>query len=302
MLSRRGVLRSCVCLGGLAAASVLPFRNAAAADARLADGAGVFEARFGGEQRHWDIKVYYYRPAGLGADAPIVFVVHGLGRNADGYRDSWIEHAEAGRFIVVAPEFNRGNFPKSIHFNQGNVLSQGGAEVLPEEWSFAAVETVFDFVTAANGFAAERYDIYGHSAGSQFVHRMNWFLPDARIRIAVAANAGWYTFPDPDLPYPAGLKDRRLTPAYVAAGLARGMVVLLGTADNDPNHRALPKTPEAMAQGAHRFERGRNFFAAGKARAAALGVPFGWRMEFVDGVAHSNPKMAVAASRLVGRP
>jgi len=35
--------------------------------------------------------------------------------------------------------------------------------------------------------------------------------PEARIRKAVAANAGFYTFPDENLEYPYGLKNTPIT-------------------------------------------------------------------------------------------
>jgi len=52
-------------------------------------------------------------------------------------------------------------------------------------------------------------------------------------------------------------------------------------------------------QGVNRLERGRNFFAAAQALAVAEGVPFGWRLLTVPGVAHVNARMAVAAAPLL---
>ena len=60
----------------------------------------------------------------------------------------------------------------------------------------------------------------------------------------------------------------------------------------DPYHDTLRKTPEADRQGAHRLARGRTFFSLGAARADALGVDFGWRLQEVPGAAHSNAWVA----------
>ena len=70
------------------------------------------------------------------------------------------------------------------------------------------------------------------------------------------ANAGWYTMPDWSVEYPYGLKGTPATPENVGARLAQRLLVLLGTADVDPNHASLSRTPESMAQGPHRFARG----------------------------------------------
>ena len=45
----------------------------------------------------------------------------------------------------------------------------------------------FVTVKAATGNRSERYHLYGHSAGAQFVHRFLYFMPDARVAKAVAA-------------------------------------------------------------------------------------------------------------------
>ncbi|HSH45457.1 MAG TPA: hypothetical protein VK966_06360, partial [Longimicrobiales bacterium] len=52
------------------------------------------------------VPVWYHRPEDAGPDAPFVFVIHGMGRNADGYRDAWIEDADRYGFVVVVPEFS----------------------------------------------------------------------------------------------------------------------------------------------------------------------------------------------------
>ena len=85
--------------------------------------------------------------------------------------------------------------------------------------------------------------------------------------------------------------------------LGRPLVVLLGTADTDPNHVHLRRTPEALAQGPHRFARGHFFYEAGQARAKELGVPFGWQLATAPGVDHNDQGMAVFAVRhLFGQP
>ena len=53
------------------------------------------------------ITVYTYLPKGLKPSvARIVFVMHGHGKNAKGYRDTWSEHADKYAFMVVAPLFD----------------------------------------------------------------------------------------------------------------------------------------------------------------------------------------------------
>ena len=77
--------------------------------ARAADRAaerGTFDFEHGGQQ----LKVWYFRPAGLATDAPVLFVFHGVGRNADEYLDDWVEHAERKKFLLIVPEFSKERF------------------------------------------------------------------------------------------------------------------------------------------------------------------------------------------------
>ncbi len=154
----------------------------------------------------------------------------------------------------------------------------------------------------ATGNRSERYSIYGHSAGAQFVHRYLYFMPEARVDRAVAANAGWWTLPDLKVDFPYGLRGSSINESGLKALLQRPLVVLLGTADTDPNHANLRRTPEAMAQGAYRFARGQYFYAAGQRQAKALGVPLAWKLETATGVGHVDKDMApYAVDILFGR-
>ena len=77
------------------------------------------------------------------------------------------------------------------------------------------------------------------------------------------------------------------------------MLIMQGTADNDPNYPSLPRQPEAMAQGPHRLARGKAFFAAAQDAARQAGVRFGWSCALVPDVGHDNGGMAPYAIRLL---
>jgi poly(3-hydroxybutyrate) depolymerase len=245
------------------------------------------------------ICVWYHLPEAIGPATPVLFVMHGVNRDADRYRDEWSALADQHGFVLVVPEFNEASFPGSAGYNLGNILDRDGRPVPRERWSFSALEPLFDRVRALTGTRVERYDLYGHSAGAQFVHRYVMFMPDARVRRAVAANAGWYTLPDRDVTYPYGLAGQRLPPVDLRRLFQQPLTILLATADNDPAYPNLRRTPEAMAQGPHRLARGEFFFGSAAAAAAALGTDFRWTLEKVDGVGHDNGAMAAPAAALL---
>lgn len=119
----------------------------------------------------------------------------------------------------------------------------------------------------------------------------------------MAANAGWRTLPSADVEFPCGLKGAPAGEVSPAVLVQLPLVVLLGTADIDPSQVHLRRTPEAMAQGRHRFARGQNFFATGKKRAEELKVPFGWQLITAPGVGHQDSGMSAYAVRwLFGQP
>lgn len=252
--------------------------------ATLDPGSGRFEVEHNGRK----LPVWYYLPKDAAPATPVMIVMHGVNRDADRYRNDWMPHAQKHGFILVCPEFSKQDFPSDEGYALG--MESAGA-------AFTFIEPVFDAVKQGTGNTSERYFLYGHSAGAQFVHRFVFFNPQARLAKAVAANAGWWTLPSVDVEFPYGLKKAPAGEVAPEALVQRPLVVLLGTDDTDPNHVHLRRTPEAMAQGEHRFARGQNFFATGKKRAEELKVPFGWQLITAPGVGHQDSGMSAYAVR-----
>ncbi len=246
-----------------------------------------------------ELPIWHYRPAGLAADAPVLFVIHGVGRNADEYLEDWVELADAKKFLLVVPEFSKKEFPGEESFNSGNLFDAAGQPRPREEWSFSMVEPAFDAVRAQLGSTRTDYALYGHSAGAQFVQRFLYFEPGARVSRAVAANAGWYMLPDLARAFPYGLNGTPADAAALRRAFAFPLHVLLGDADIDPKHASLRHTPEADEQGLFRFARGQYFFNHAKSAASALNTPFHWMLSIAPNVAHSNKGMAPYAARLL---
>lgn len=243
------------------------------------------------------IRVWTHRPESWAPEGPVLFVMHGMGRNADDYLDAWAETADAQGILVIAPEFeNRFSRYVTADYQEGNVRNVFGAMNPESEWAFTVIENIVDELNMRNDWAISEYDMFGHSAGSQFIQRMVMMKPEARIRHAIAANAGTYTFPNEDVPYPYGLQNM---PFSAAQTYATELTILLGENDNTADQGFLEQTDRAMAQGNFRLDRGQNLFAAAEADAEARNVPFAWQVQIVPGVGHNYRAMSDAAAELL---
>jgi len=246
------------------------------------------------------VPVRTYVPMQHNASTPIVIIMHGASRDAPRYYEDWKALAESQNFIVAVPFLSEDHFPGAAAYNLGRVFDpETGQQRATDEWTFSLIEPLFGEIVSRVGGEQQDYVLYGHSAGSQFVHRLMLFTPELRASKFIAANAGWYTMPDFSVEYPYGLKNSGIAEEELPQILAQPLTVLLGNADIDVNADKLRKTPEAEAQGANRLERGQAMYLLGKTRAEQLGVPFNWRLLIVNGADHDNAKMAPAAATLV---
>lgn len=242
--------------------------------------------------------VYYSAPRQIKRDAPVVIVMHGNLRNADRYRDEWKRHAGAEKLIVLVPEFSEKNFPGSQSYNLAGMLGARNRLNSQRHWTFPLIDQLFLAVKKEHRLNSEQFYLYGHSAGAQFVHRYAMFANSERLGLAIAANAGWYTFPTMIAGFPYGIKG--MSTAFDATiTFSADLVVLLGSADTDPNHKYLRKTKAALLQGENRFERGKSYFRAARESAEKQGITLNWRQQIVPGVGHSNRRMSKAALAII---
>ncbi len=239
------------------------------------------------------IEVYTYRPEGDLSQMPILFVMHGTLRNADTYRDNWIDIADEYGVLIVTPEFNSDDFPGARGYNLGGMFDRDGSPVDEAYWAYSLIEPIFDDVLERTNSSQERYDIFGHSAGAQFTHRFFLFKEDLRTNHVIAANAGWYTLPDFETEFPYGMKNTAMDSETVIQRLESRLMLQLGEEDNDPNHSQLRTSDNAMAQGDHRFARGHNFLEAAQQVADEHNTELGWFIRTVPGVGHNNAQMAI---------
>lgn len=241
------------------------------------------------------LRVFVTRPVGMAPDRPVVFVMHGVNRNALEYRDQWHDLAVAYDFLLVVPEFSQRSFPGPEAYDLGNVFEDQGTVRDKSEWSWSAIEGIFDDVRSRFGMSVDSYSLYGQSDGAQFAHRFIFYAPEARVNRIVVANAGWYMMPDFGVAFPYGLGDSAVDRSRLEQSLQLPVTILLGEEDTDTDHDKLRRTPEAMAQGPNRLARGQAFFNAARESARQLGVPFNWSLETVPWAGHDNGLMAPAA-------
>lgn len=243
--------------------------------------------------------VWTYRSPDTPADAPVLFVFHGVQRDADNYIAQWLDLARVHRIVLIVPEYSRAAFPGVRAYSHGWFTEKDGTARPADRWSFASVEPIFAAVKQREGLTADRYSVFGHSGGAQFAHRYVLAGGGPHLARVVSANAGSYAMTDPAVAWPFGVAGLPAGLWNPAKAFAVPMTVLLGTADTDPNHHSLPRQPEAMAQGPYRLARGEAFYTRARALAAADGAAFGWSCALVPGVGHDNAGMAPAAVRIL---
>ena len=89
------------------------------------------------------INIHYYIPDLVDRqNAPILFVFPGMNRNANTYRDTWINLADAKGIMIFSFEFPTAFYPNSIAYQEGNIINQNGVLNTEDKWSFSIVEPV----------------------------------------------------------------------------------------------------------------------------------------------------------------
>jgi len=243
----------------------------------------------------WDgpaLDVAWYVPRRAAPGAPILIVIPGASRDTQRFHASWLSFAHRFRFVVITLGAPRARFPTEHDYNAGRVREPSGRPRPESEWLFSAVDPLFEDFKLRFGFSAERYHLFGHSAGGGFVHRMLLFKPEAKVQRAVAANPSFATLPDFNADYPFGISGAPLPPDGLARWFASPLTILLGEKDTGPRKQPLSNSAKARAQGPHVLARGKLLFERARAEAKRLGVPFRWQLRVAENVGHDNRAIA----------
>ena len=252
------------------------------------------------------MNIFYHIPENPNTQTPMLFVLHGSGRNAAEYRDALIEKSESLNFIVVSPEFTDTDFPGGDGYNLSNIFNDGDApsesSLNPEsEWTISIIDPLFDFMKEMTDNKTITFDLFGHSAGGQVAHRYLLFKPNGKINRVISSAAGWYTMPDISVLFPYGLSQGPFEfSSFVLEELFyKKLHILIGTNDNDPNYPGLRHTDEAEIQGTQRLERAAYFFNESMEIANELNTPFNWQYQTVPNVGHQYVLMSQVAAELL---
>ena len=239
------------------------------------------------------------RPRDFGPNTPVLLIHHGVARNGAAYRDYWLENVDEAGILAISIEFPEESFPEYLWYNFGNLHTKDGTTNPRALWTFGIDDRLFGAMRAQGITQRQRYGVFGHSAGGQFVHRMLSFGYRDRVAVAVSANAGTYAMPDLAIPWPFGLGEVGLTPDSLKPVLEFPIVVMAGTNDTKTTGKFFPKGPRSLRQGAHRHERAHNYVRMGHDAAASMGTICRWTAIDVPGVGHSGKGMSAAAAPIV---
>lgn len=291
----------------------------------LPEGVGSFHLSDNGAA---GLTVHYVRPKSFSSSSSILLVIPGAGRNSDDYRDAWIDAACASGTLVAAlgyseerydfAAYNMDGTISNLQFDNPNfsrvsdtatTVTLEDADIRfdvvtnREDWIFDDFDRVFEHLLRTTNSDQKTYDIFGHSAGGQVLHRLAIFAPQSKARVIIAANSGFYTVPDLSQTLPTGIKGTGLTETDLSPAFSTHLVLMLGSLDNnDQAGGTLLHTPHIdQSQGLGRLDRGQSFYEHARDEAARIAADFHWQLQIIDGVGHDYRAMsAAAADYLIG--
>ena len=237
------------------------------------------------------IKIYYYIPEdGKIQNMPVLLAMHGGARDAKELMEAMATEAKEKKVMVFAPEFTLKLYSVSEYQEVGLVTDN---QVLRKEsdWTVKVVDQIFEFIIAHSASKAKKYDIYGHSAGGQFVHRFMLFHKSPFVNRAMVGSPGWYTFPDTSMVYPYGIQNTPFAnKKTIREFLSKKIILHLGTKDTI-RESFLRVTPEAEKQGKNRYERGEIFYLYLQNLASTNKWKFNWTKVETPDVPHDSKLM-----------
>ena len=285
-------------------------------------------------------EVIYYIPKNFDPkNAEYLFGIHGAG---DWHRPGAVNRiyqfrkiADARNVVIIAPAFDcifKRSLNRKEDFDKKGKLKD---KTLIKDWylwDFARLLNkrnqyrsdikliqIFNFFNK-HLMKREKFHLYGHSGGGQFVVRFITFHPKLVDKVA-ASSAGSYVFPDYNKDYPYGLKMDNLKKTFGRQIRTQGiklstvalerkvnrmldlkLFIIAGENDNKIDNR-----PDRSWQGRHRLERAQNFYKIMKAedqRFKKIGIrsdskTFQYELHVLPSTGHDSAAAAQKAIELL---
>tara|TARA_R110002124_G_scaffold107120_1_gene259438 strand:- start:63 stop:1109 length:1047 start_codon:yes stop_codon:yes gene_type:complete len=285
---------------------LIPEKELILNEINIQNGSGKFLIE-GGFQKEKPLVIHYYKPTNLKSDSPFVIVLPGAGRNGDEYRDAWIEKAEIYNVMVVSPEYSENYYPEFWSYNLAGMITN--VEINdertamtsfkisknPNEWIYKDFDRIFNLTKEKLNLNTDTYDLFGHSAGGQILHRLAIFKSESKANRILSSNSGWYTVPTDSDDFPTGLKDSYKSEKEI--DFSKKLVLFLGEKDDANETRGdLRRSPEVDKQGLHRLDRGTYFYNESKKIASDLKSEFNWKLEIIPNIGHDFREMSKVAA------
>jgi len=167
------------------------------------------------------------------AEPRLVVSIHGANRNADAHARLLSAYAEMYGAVLLVPHFSAaryGDYQRLGRIGRGQRADLALHRIVAE-----AADQI--------GTPADRFHLFGFSAGAQFVQRYTMAYPH-RVASAVIANAGRFTLPDPKQRFPRGIRSTPKLPGLrfdADAFLRVPMRVLIGAHETGDEVVTLPR-------------------------------------------------------------
>jgi pimeloyl-ACP methyl ester carboxylesterase len=245
---------------------------------------------------------FVYAPTSMPSKPDLLVLIHGTpGENLSAeetaryYIEHWIDFAEEEGVLLIAPAFDHENFSSrkgEIEDKLTGYRGLFGREIGGDEWVLRIVDAYQQTLLKSQ----DKFWLYGHSAGGQFVGRFLMTHPE-RVEKAVITAAATYPQPDPDIAWPFGMGELHTEIEWDERTIRREdiipdkqnwleatqvpLTVLVGLND-------IVEQPQRPGQrGTNRVTIARNWVQSMKSFARENGLECGYEIHYIAGKGHS---------------
>ncbi len=258
------------------------------------------------------MNIFTYIPEGNISEMKIVFVMSGCMRDALNYLKIWIKPANENKYIIIAPEFDKSHYSIADH-EYGNLIDieydYSSQDIYTpkmiydenikneSDWIFSNIDEIYLEFIKEYKIENKGYIIFGHSSGSQFVHRFLMLGNSKYCEKYLCANAGLYTFFDTTKNYPYGIKNLTEFKERIDNSLKKKVYILVG--EQDVKTKYLNSLPMDIEEGKTRYERATNYFNSAINYAKENNIKTNWKFISMPNVRHNSKEVVPFAIEII---